>query len=96
MQQLDAAFKLVDGQVQAIGVLGEAIRRPRPKQAWWWAEPSGFSYPSYSSCVDRLRANRGRASAVPQAPVKSDGQRSTGGGTTEACKQRGRAAELDR
>jgi hypothetical protein len=42
------------------------------------------------SCVKRLRAHRGRASTVPQAPVESGGQRSTGVATTEARKQRRR------
>lgn len=27
-------------------VLAELVRRPRPPEAWWWATPSGFSYPS--------------------------------------------------
>jgi undecaprenyl-diphosphatase len=27
-------------------VLAEAVRRQRPPSTWWWAEPSGFSYPS--------------------------------------------------
>jgi undecaprenyl-diphosphatase len=26
--------------------LAEVVRRARPPEAWWWAQPSGFSYPS--------------------------------------------------
>ena len=32
--------------VAARRALAESIRRPRPRWEWWWAEPSGFSYPS--------------------------------------------------
>jgi membrane-associated phospholipid phosphatase len=45
--------------------LADAIRRGRPPTAWWWDEPSGFSYPSrhvtwavlgYGTAADLLRA----------------------------------------
>jgi membrane-associated phospholipid phosphatase len=32
--------------IAARRILAEVIRRPRPEPAWWWAEPTGFSYPS--------------------------------------------------
>lgn len=42
------------GQVTAVAAAGigmrralaEALRRPRPPASWWWASPTGYSYPS--------------------------------------------------
>lgn len=60
--------------IAARRVLAEAIRRPRPPAAWWWAEPSGFSYPSrhvtwallgLGSAVDLALAPGRHAARVP-------------------------------
>lgn len=62
----------------------EMIRRPRPPQSWWWATPTGFSYPSrhtawaalgYSAAADLLQRASGPGPAaltlrlVPTAAV---------------------------
>lgn len=68
-----AARVLRSGASAAAGIalrrgLAEASHRSRPRRLWWWATPSGFSYPSRHvtwavlgyGAVSDLMADRGR------------------------------------